>query len=421
GGSGGGPAAAEARSSVAPTGSLPPADDAIPFAPADGAGGRRSGASFRLSSEERFAAAAAAAARYQRDQLAHQRIFADKRARLLSLIEATRGLVRQVQDANAGHCSVRLPVPSAASPAAARDAEGRRGSLRAPESGAEIGGGGGGPEEAAASCPDLPLPRRPLSQQGLCRRGSEPPSLWGSSSEPAAGAALQRGGLQVLNLDLKMGNTHLRSSLINPESVSSLFDERLAGALAHLDALTQRVADSSSKILVTGDLNAGKSTFVNALLRREILPVDQQPCTTLFCEVLDATQENGGAEEIHAVPVDSQTKYDRADPRTYVKVDMRHLEKLIDNHHRNYSQLKVYCGDRRSASESLLHNGIVNIALVDSPGLNRDSLKTTALFARQQEIDVVVFVVSAENHFTLSVSRSGTNPVAYRYPCANRF
>lgn len=57
-------------------------------------------------------------------------------------------------------------------------------------------------------------------------------------------------------------------------------------------------------MLVTGDLNAGKSTFCNALLRRKILPEDQQPCTSIFCKVLDA-RENGGVEEVHAVHKDS--------------------------------------------------------------------------------------------------------------------
>jgi mitofusin len=44
----------------------------------------------------------------------------------------------------------------------------------------------------------------------------------------------------------------------------------------------------------------------------------------------------------------------------------------------------------------------VDISLIDSPGLNIDGVKTMALFSQQEEIDVVVFVVNAENHFTLS-------------------
>jgi mitofusin len=47
--------------------------------------------------------------------------------------------------------------------------------------------------------------------------------------------------------------------------------------------------------------------------------------------------------------------------------------------------------------------GVVDISLIDSPGLNIDGVKTMALFAQQEEIDVVVFVVNAANHFTLSV------------------
>jgi mitofusin len=33
-------------------------------------------------------------------------------------------------------------------------------------------------------------------------------------------------------------------------------------------------------------------------------------------------------------------------------------------------------------------------------------MKTTALFSKQEEIDVIVFIVNAENHFTLSVNYS---------------
>ena len=65
--------------------------------------------------------------------------------------------------------------------------------------------------------------------------------------------------------------------------------------------LKDRIDDTTSKVFVTGDLNAGKSTFCNALLRRKILPEDQQPCTAVFCEVIDASKENNSIEEVHAV------------------------------------------------------------------------------------------------------------------------
>ena len=53
-------------------------------------------------------------------------------------------------------------------------------------------------------------------------------------------------------------------------------------------------------------------------------------------------------------------------------------------------------------NKSFIRNGIVSISLIDGPGLNIDSLKTTAVFARQSEIDVVVFVATATEYLTES-------------------
>ncbi|KAJ1671988.1 mitofusin [Coemansia sp. RSA 25] len=204
-------------------------------------------------------------------------------------------------------------------------------------------------------------------------------------------------------------------------SIARLFDERLQQCEAHIDKLIARVTDKSSKILVTGDLNAGKSTLVNALLRRDILPFDQQPCTMLFCEVVDASL-NGDVEEIHGVP--NISAYNQKDPQTYSAVGLPDLEDVVMENSDGFQQLKIYTRDVRSDGASLLHNGSVDVALIDSPGLNRDSLKTTQLFARQEEIDVVVFVVNAENHFTLSGQDflvSAGNEKAHIFIVVNRF
>src|SRR6266550_2154225 len=128
--------------------------------------------------------------------------------------------------------------------------------------------------------------------------------------------------LTVLRLDLKLGAHTSPSSVaslvtqLEKSSIANLLDARINAAVSHIDKLRQRVEDTSSKVLVTGDLNAGKSTFVNALIRREVMPVDQQPCTTAFCEVHDAA-ENHGKEEVHIVK--EGTVYDVNDESTYTK------------------------------------------------------------------------------------------------------
>ena len=82
----------------------------------------------------------------------------------------------------------------------------------------------------------------------------------------------------VLRLDLKLGSQHSSTSgaslvsQLKKSSIANLLDERIATSVTHIDKLRLRVEDTSSKVLATGDLNVGKSTFVNALLRREVMP-----------------------------------------------------------------------------------------------------------------------------------------------------
>jgi mitofusin len=196
-------------------------------------------------------------------------------------------------------------------------------------------------------------------------------------------------------------------NLENKNSLGQLMDD----CLDHLKRLEQRVQDASSKILVTGDLNSGKSTLVNALLKKELLPMDQQPCTSLFCQVFSSSSTTD--DQVHAVL--PNTDYSKQDQDTFHVIEPRHLYKLLidDDTATNYTMINIYTSrhpDLATTTTSLLHNNdILDIALIDSPGLNTNSVQTTAVMARQEQIDVVVFVLSAENHFTLSGKEFLTN------------
>ncbi|KAH3680912.1 hypothetical protein WICMUC_000055 [Wickerhamomyces mucosus] len=203
--------------------------------------------------------------------------------------------------------------------------------------------------------------------------------------------------LKILKLNLRQ-DSNVELPNLDKSAISQLLNGRFIQVSKHLKSLKERIDDTSSKILVTGDLNSGKSTFCNALLRRKVLPEDQQPCTTVFSEVIDY-KENNSIEEVHAVPIEST--YNIRNESTYKIFGLKDLEILVGECDK-YSILKVYVNDKRSMDQSLLRNGIIDIAIIDAPGLNLDSYQTTELFARQEEIDLVIFVLSAENHFTLS-------------------
>lgn len=274
-----------------------------------------------------------------------------------------------------------------------------------------------------------PSTKRSVSMSGVANQlQSSESSCSEESGKDADGVRLiPASDFNVLRLDLKLGAHHSSSSAaslvsqLEKASIANLLDERIVSSISHIEKLRLRVEDTSSKVLVTGDLNAGKSTFVNALLRREVMPVDQQPCTTAFCEVHDAA-ENDGKEEVHLLK--DATTYDIRDATTYTAAPLSDLETIVADNEHSQPIIKLYLADSRAPSESLLNNGVVDISLIDAPGLNRDSLKTTALFARQEEIDVVVFVVSAENHFTLSAKEfliNASSEKAYLFIVVNKY
>ncbi|KAH8782813.1 transmembrane GTPase fzo1 [Diaporthe sp. PMI_573] len=277
---------------------------------------------------------------------------------------------------------------------------------------------------ASASSPISPPPMRRAATWGEDPAAAE--SSRAAERRPAAEPRLVTPQIaqefSVLKLDLKLGALHQTQLVHSLEkgSIAALLDGKISSSIKHLLNLRERIEDTASKVLITGDLNAGKSTFCNALLRRKVLPEDQQPCTSIFCEVLDA-RENSGIEEVHAVHKD--TTYDRNDETTYDVYALYELEKIvIDNE--AYMMCKVYVKDVRTIDESLLNNGVVDIALIDAPGLNSDTTKTTAVFARQEEIDVVVFVVSAANHFTQSAKEflwAAASEKAYLFIVVNGF
>ena len=267
------------------------------------------------------------------------------------------------------------------------------------------------PQRAATSLADDSAPESSASAN--VRKPQEPERLITPQAEQK---------FSILKLELKVeGLTQSEiAHSMEKKSIAALLDGKINQSIRHLLLLRDRIEDTSSKVLVTGDLNAGKSTFCNALLRRKVLPEDQQPCTSIFCEVLDA-RENGGIEEAHAVH--KETQYNRNDESTYDVYPLHELEKVVTDSDR-YTQCKVYVKDIRSIDQSLLNNGVVDISLIDAPGLNSDSLKTTAVFARQEEIDVVVFVVSAANHFTLSAKEfiwNAAHEKAYIFIVVNGF
>jgi hypothetical protein len=84
------------------------------------------------------------------------------------------------------------------------------------------------------------------------------------------------------------------------------------------------------------------------------------------------------------------------DESTYRRASLGDPDSIMMNADGHFQEtLKLYLNDTRPLNQSLRNNGVVDISLIYAPGLNRDSVRTTALFTRQEDIDVIIFVVSA--------------------------
>ncbi|KAL7751305.1 mitofusin [Sorochytrium milnesiophthora] len=344
--------------------------------------------------------------------------YAHNRLLLLSLISDSQSMLRSLEKYGRVKRSLLYPLPAMAS--RNRASTSRHGSV-GPSAGAEY--------------------QQYLQQQHQQQlRGHAMPSPTPSHPRIPGDdylAYASNSNFTVLHLDIPLGSS---PSMLPATTLTHLLSAKLKDLLTHLSHLHTRVEDNASRLLVTGDLNAGKSTFVNALLRRHLLPADQQPLTGVFTEVVDA-RHNHGVEEIHCVK-GAGTDYSPDDPLTFDRCSMDDLYRLVTEVD-EYKLIKVYSSDRHrngansssgvgaadrdaasltvssggygqvytlphtpgpesSDDNSILNNDVVDVRIIDSPGLNRDMWKTMALFSRQKEIDVIVFVVSSENHFTLS-------------------
>lgn len=138
------------------------------------------------------------------------------------------------------------------------------------------------------------------------------------------------------------------------------------------------------------------------MLGQEVLPSDEQPCTQSFCEVVPCSRLTRPV--VHAIP--SIDVYKVEDRNSYRELTLNEMQMAIQEEEGIawYRLLWPSSADSETGEGRRFSVGAagLDVSIIDSPGLNSDLFKTTSLLSKQADIDVVIFVVNAANHLTLS-------------------
>ncbi len=154
----------------------------------------------------------------------------------------------------------------------------------------------------------------------------------------------------------------------------------------HLTDLAERTRNGTFRVVLLGCFSSGKSTLLNALLGRPVLPVKVNPCTAVLTEVVYAETP---AVTIHHT--DGTTRD--------LDIDSFIAEFQLSGDDTT-PELDRFSGVDRAVVGwplDLLKNGVV---LVDTPGLDDDPIRTERTLSTLPSADAVLMVLNATRFLT---------------------
>ncbi len=155
-----------------------------------------------------------------------------------------------------------------------------------------------------------------------------------------------------------------------------------------IQQLKERLLTDNFKVLVIGEFKRGKSTFINALLKQEVLPAYSTPTTAIINEVkwgekpkalLHYKKDASGlARSPEQIPVDKIEDY----------VVIKNFTKKEEEIHKSpYDKVELFW------NLDLCRNGV---EIIDSPGLNENEIRQQLTIDYLLKVDAVLFVLSCE-------------------------
>jgi hypothetical protein len=161
------------------------------------------------------------------------------------------------------------------------------------------------------------------------------------------------------------------------------------GAQSALAAILDRLATDAFRVMVVGDFKRGKSTFVNALLGANVLPMKAAPATAVITEV------RWGDPPRARLWHEGSNEPQEIDPRDLIPLIV--IDNTDPDRANPYSRAEVQW------PIELCRNGVI---ITDSPGLDEHAARDEITLDELQHADAVIFLQHsiapmslAEQHF----------------------
>lgn len=183
--------------------------------------------------------------------------------------------------------------------------------------------------------------------------------------------------------------------------------------LKQFDSLENKLQNSTFKVLVMGEFKNGKSTFINALLEKKVLPSAMKPCTAIvtevcFGEVPQAKLFFRDDIDIALLPdwlpdnVQAHIQKNKGGktPAIFIDYDKLNDYVTIPKEEAGSSEKAAAASSALPYSKAVIEYPLEicgeGVEIIDSPGLNEDARRTQETKGYLNEADAVIFVLNCK-------------------------
>jgi predicted GTPase len=161
----------------------------------------------------------------------------------------------------------------------------------------------------------------------------------------------------------------------------------MAEATTHVDALLEHVERQNFTIAVVGEFKSGKSTFINALLEREILPADIVPTSATLNRVTYGLK-----------PLVRLVYHAKAgQPERVEEIEIQQLGDFVTKWTAESETVAA------TIREAVVYYPVAycrnNVDIIDTPGVNDTSEMTEVTMSVLPSLDAAIYVIKPESPF----------------------